>query len=206
MALAPVHVFLLLLALASFRTNADTNACVNQEPCSCTFSDGQVLSLRSLARSDSSAAFRLLNAFGLYDFYYNPCLPFTEGSCAGSDVAVCQHVRSVAGSGNYSCGVQSSAQFVRRDSDTSGLYLRYDKGDDDRRTYIKLVCGNGTESSLKFLSESPVKVYNLELTSPCACPGADENCQQKLRCIKVRSWLEPNALVPKHVLSCSINA
>lgn len=167
--------------------SADTNACVNEDPCTCKFNDGDVLSLRSLAKADSSAAFKVLNVQQSYDFFFNPCLTFTEGSCGGTDVAVCQDVIAQGQFGNYSCGTQSSAQFVHRDGDSSGLYLRYEDGDNGRKTYVKLTCNNASESTLSFVAENPLKVYNLELASPCACPGQADSCGKlpKVHCIKV---------------------
>lgn len=106
-------------------------------------------------------------------FSFNPCLTSRLLPCWGEDVAVCQNIINVQ---RFSGGRQSSGQFVHKEGDPTSLYLRFEGGDAGRKTYIKLICSSGPNSSLHYVSEDPHKVFHLELTTPCACPGRLDSC------------------------------
>ncbi|XP_019636022.1 PREDICTED: uncharacterized protein LOC109478745 [Branchiostoma belcheri] len=142
MALYEVALLLLLVSCGLMVTNtASAATCDQTGPCTCRMSDGTgEIDLSALASSDSALPkFENVNsASDDYVYSYNPCQPFTQGTC--KDVSACQYVPQLKT--YFPLGTQDSAKFIQEGQD---LTLRYfaGQGSSRRETKVKLVCDRG---------------------------------------------------------------
>ncbi|KAK7488281.1 hypothetical protein BaRGS_00020440 [Batillaria attramentaria] len=146
---------ILLCVICTNYTVADD--CTKINSCSCNSSEGTI-DLSALGNNDGSAKYLdQPDADGSWQFSYNPCHSFTEGTC--SDVAACQV--STDASQFYSIGTQDSAQF-KKDSDGNVMieYSATDQGT-QRTTQVSLVCDKSSDDTLKAMT----------LTSKHCCPS-----------------------------------
>ncbi|KAK6166572.1 hypothetical protein SNE40_023229 [Patella caerulea] len=143
--------------------------CVGNGPCSCTFDDGSgVVDISSLASTgqprfkDQPSAV----ATDAYLYSYNPCLPFTEGTCAG--VSACQNSFNTE---YYMIGDQTSAQWS---FDGTNIQVYYSKTQDGvlRETFVKYVCDVNAKTPTMIMNGElgPAQFY-MTVTTECACPN-----------------------------------
>ncbi|XP_046572937.1 uncharacterized protein LOC124280960 isoform X2 [Haliotis rubra] len=159
--------FLVLSVLCSTILGLCNSAelCHKVSSCSCRNSEG-LIDLAPLAKTDNTAAFSdLLDSAGYYKYSWNPCHPFTEGTCIG--VAGCQQDTN---SGDFtSIGKQDTAQFINDVSD--GLQIQYTDG--AKALSVTLKCDKMETGKLDVKGEIPAgsQQYYLTLHSKHACPG-----------------------------------
>ncbi|CAH1238264.1 Hypp5552 [Branchiostoma lanceolatum] len=170
MALYEITLLLLVSCILLLTNVASASTCEQTGPCTCRMSDGAgEIDLSALASSDSVLpAFQNVNSTGDdYVYSYNPCQPFTQGTC--KDVSACQYVPKLKT--YFPLGTQDSAKFIQEGQD---LTLRYiaGQGSSKRETKVKLVCGAG-ETTFTAEGQDPnvINLYHFTLKSPCACPG-----------------------------------
>ncbi|XP_042902711.1 cation-dependent mannose-6-phosphate receptor isoform X2 [Parasteatoda tepidariorum] len=148
--------------------------CSQMSNCKCKFTNGSVIDLTSLGYHHE-ARFKNMTPVNdkNYTYYYNPCFPFTLGG-ACTNVAVCQ-VAKFKKNEYQNCGNTSNG-FVWS-ADRNSLNLQYSVGGDDhnpRKTNVFLVCNKeATIPTLIVTGESKPgsMVYEMTLTSKCACPN-----------------------------------
>ncbi|XP_046350036.2 uncharacterized protein LOC124131017 isoform X1 [Haliotis rufescens] len=140
--------------------------CQKITSCSCRDSKG-LIDLTPLAKTDGTAAFTdLLDPKGYFKYSWNPCNPFTEGTCIG--VAGCQQDTNT---GDFaSVGKQDKAQFIN--DVTDGLQIQYTDG--AKTLYVTLKCDKKVTGKLDVTGEKPARSqqYYLTLHSKHACPGS----------------------------------
>ncbi|XP_066275456.1 uncharacterized protein [Branchiostoma lanceolatum] len=176
-------------------------SCVKTGPCSCRMDDGSgVIDLRPLVNGSPTdrtdrlveatpyRQCRCLRSFSLsrykdikssyipdsWVYSYNPCVPFSEGSC--KNVSVCAKDR--LNQRKYeSYGTQESAVFR---SDTGvGLVLGYVDSPSLRVGAVELWCVEKSQpQNFTVAGRHPVfpNTVIMALFSPCCCPGAGPNC------------------------------
>ncbi|XP_067649953.1 cation-dependent mannose-6-phosphate receptor-like [Haliotis asinina] len=144
-----------------------TELCHKVSSCSCRNSEG-LIDLSPLAKTDNTPAFSdLLDSPGYYKYSWNPCHPFTEGTCIG--VAGCQQDTD---SGDFtSIGKQDSALFIN--DVTDGLQIQYTDG--AKTLFVTLNCNKTETGKLDVKGENPPrsKQYYLTLHSKYACPATE---------------------------------
>ncbi|KAK3591981.1 hypothetical protein CHS0354_031488 [Potamilus streckersoni] len=101
-------------------------------------------------------------------FSWNPCTPFSEGSC--NNMAVCQKRPFIPMPEYHSLGDQNSAVFAS--DDTGKLTLSYKAVQEgvSRTSIITLTCEQQTEGILDVAGETQQTKYYMELKSKYACP------------------------------------
>ncbi|XP_078572649.1 uncharacterized protein LOC144859663 [Branchiostoma floridae x Branchiostoma japonicum] len=151
-------------------------SCVKTGPCSCKMDDGSgVIDLSPLV--NGSPTYKDIHATYFPDtwvYSYNPCVPFSEGSC--KNVSVCAKGR-LSHSKYESYGTQESAEF-KSDTDV-GLVLGYVDSPSYRVGAVELWCVEKNQpQNLTVLGRHPMwpNTIIMALFSPCCCPGAGPNC------------------------------
>eukprot|EP00058_Branchiostoma_floridae_P009666 XP_002595154.1 hypothetical protein BRAFLDRAFT_67949 [Branchiostoma floridae] len=156
--------------------------CEKTGPCSCNMSDGSgEVNLQLLLSGNPTFKDYQSTIFPDGFLYsWNPCEPFSEGSC--KDVAACKSVSD--GSEYTDIGKQDSVQISGGRDDSSGdvvVSFAYTSADGERFKDIP-----ATTVPDDFLySWNPCEPFDegackdvalFQLTSACACPGADVDC------------------------------
>ncbi|CAL1534096.1 unnamed protein product [Lymnaea stagnalis] len=140
--------------------------CTKTGPCSCTYSDKHI-DFSSLASTTSEPKWKdTYDQFYNNRFSYNPCKPFTEGTCV--NVAVCQ----LNNAGQYfECGSQESANFLL--DQTSGLpAVEYSKTDGTgltRYSRVLLNCITTEGDAIEIQGEGQTGHYGFKLNSKKCC-------------------------------------
>ncbi|KAI8515461.1 hypothetical protein Bbelb_062740 [Branchiostoma belcheri] len=150
--------------------------CVKTGPCSCRMDDGSgVIDLSPLVKG--SPTYKDMRSYYIPDtwvYSYNPCVPFSEGSC--KNVSVCARNR-LHHSKYESYGTQESAVF-KSDTDV-GLVLGYVDSPTLRVGAVELWCVEKNQpQNLTVVGRMPMwpNTIIMALFSPCCCPGAGPNC------------------------------
>ncbi|XP_048755153.1 cation-dependent mannose-6-phosphate receptor-like [Ostrea edulis] len=146
------------------------NTCKKVNSCKCKLDDGKVIDLKPLAKSNGPAYLDVLDSGGVDLYSWNPCEPFSEGSC--TNAAVCQ---THAGQ-QYNCGSQDSAVFSYDSS--SQMYIITYQADtytnDLRTTMLLLDCDQGPDVFQPVVETSPGN-YVLVFKGKYACPRDDDS-------------------------------
>lgn len=161
-------VLLTLLKLGCLVTAQGT--CKKVNSCKCKLDDGKVIDLDPLAKSNGPAFLDVSDSAGVDLYSWNPCKPFTEGTC--SNAAVCQ---SHSGA-QYNCGTQDSAQFGY-DTSNNVYTVTYSadtvsKSNELRTTTLYLYCDQGPDM-FQPIGEAVQGTYALIYKGKYACPRED---------------------------------
>ncbi|KAK7489260.1 hypothetical protein BaRGS_00019512, partial [Batillaria attramentaria] len=145
--------------------------CTKTGPCSCDSPQGSI-DLSPIASSDGSPAFMdMEDTQSAYRYSYNPCHPFTEGSC--TDVASCQI--TLDKTQQFPAGSQDSADF-QQDSGTGDIKIVYSSTDSfgtTRKTEVTLKCDPGPDTlSVSGETGENSATYAMTLSSPHCCRGS----------------------------------
>lgn len=152
-----------------------SEVCKTVNACRCQFANGSVINLESLgSRGHARWQNEIASNPDGYTYFYNPCFEFklpenpTSKSECDSGVAACQVCKTM--DYYYSLGTQQSAKFVWN-QEKSILQLIYTSDSHIiRTTKITLICDARAENaSLLVKGEVPETVYEMTLTSRCAC-------------------------------------
>ncbi|XP_078573387.1 uncharacterized protein LOC144860145 [Branchiostoma floridae x Branchiostoma japonicum] len=153
-----------------------TPTCEKTGPCSCRMSDGSgEVNLQPLLAGNPT--FKDIPATTVPDdflYSWNPCEPFDEGSC--KDVAVCQKTKD--GSQYSDLGRHDTVEIQASQDPITGqsaVSFGYTSADGQRSSLIIATCGAG-DTEFTVDGQDVPNSYLFQLTSACACPGADVNC------------------------------
>ncbi|XP_035209961.1 uncharacterized protein LOC118184404 [Stegodyphus dumicola] len=161
-----IYLFFLWFTLSSLIQYVSSEECTYVNSCQCVYKNGSIVDLTSLG-DRHKARFENITV-GNYSYYYNPCYSFklgTGNSACAKGVAVCQ----VSKIGHYfDCGDQNYVSFLWNKT-TKLPYVQYVAA--PRKTKVTLVCSETAyEPSLNVTGETERDVYEMALTSRCACP------------------------------------
>ena len=139
--------------------------CTQLDQCSCRFDDGRgTVDLSGIAMhgtpliSDVKA--------GLYYYSFNPCFPFTEGTCQG--VAGCQLENSSKSDIYTDIAAVSS---VDLSFDGSNIVGNYTSADGSRNTIVTYVCDATVEKPIAIVNGEPCeRTYAFTIVSKDICP------------------------------------
>ena len=178
--------FIILTLLATGLANCDAlpvtkdvdnqPECVKIDECSCMLKNVEtpgIINLRgSLIVNGSHPAYQTQGKSeqtGLeYDFYYNPCVNFSDYGCPAT--GICQ---TGYGASN-DLGNLKTVNFVYQDNSVVAIYKSQfdDKYGDNRTSQVELVCDESEElGRFEFVSEPTERHYRFILYTKCACPG-----------------------------------
>ncbi|XP_066302985.1 uncharacterized protein [Branchiostoma lanceolatum] len=153
-----------------------TPTCDKTGPCSCRMSDGTgEVDLSPLLAGNPT--FKDVPATEVPDdflYSWNPCEPFDEGSCQG--VAVCQKKND--GSAYYDLGRHDSVEIQASQDPITGasaVSFGYTSADGQRSSLIIATCTTG-DTDFTVDGQDVPNSYLFQLSSACACPGADADC------------------------------
>nr|KAI8756284.1 cation-dependent mannose-6-phosphate receptor isoform X1 [Biomphalaria glabrata] len=153
----------LLCVLMSLVQIQAVEVCVKVGPCSCTYADKHI-DLSPLVQNPGPRFKDMYDQYYNNRFSYNPCIAFTESTCA--NMAVCQ--QNLQGQ-FFPCGSQESAVFVSSDVGVT-LQYSYHDGALTRTSNVELVCATDDTVSLEILGENPSLFYSFKLHSKACCP------------------------------------
>ena len=156
--------------------DVDQPECVKIDECSCMLKNVEtpgIINLRgSLIVNGSHPAYQTQGKSeqtGLeYDFYYNPCVNFSDYGCPAT--GICQ---TGYGASN-DLGNLKTVNFVYQDNSVVAIYKSQfdDKYGDNRTSQVELVCDESEElGRFEFVSEPTERHYRFILYTKCACPG-----------------------------------
>ncbi|KAL3832663.1 hypothetical protein ACJMK2_024286, partial [Sinanodonta woodiana] len=156
-------------ALVTVLSRANSDICTKTSACSCTYSDGSTVDLSPLDSSGGTPRFYdVLDDQRVDMFSWNPCTPFSEGSC--NNVAVCQKRTFIPNPEYYSLGDQNSAVFANDNTGKPTLSYKAVQGGVSRTSIITLTCEQQTDGILLAAGEKEPTKYYMELKSKYACP------------------------------------
>ncbi|XP_022079585.1 uncharacterized protein LOC110973228 [Acanthaster planci] len=147
--------------------------CTKIDDCSCRIPDGKEINIRSLGYNGSRAPrFGFAQAWGPWEYAYNPCYAWTDSNKCRNIVACQQSTDFLS---EFAIG-DPTATWTHDDRNYNIEYSSL--GDDNitRTSVVKLVCDvKADEPTLEMFGFSPVGPahveYDFTLTSKCACPG-----------------------------------
>lgn len=154
---------LALLVLGVVRHVEGAN-CVKNDACSCTYDDGSgTVDFHELAGTSGPRLFDQYDNKRQFKYSYNPCNPFTEGSC--SNVAVCESTVDASGATSFTtpAGTQESATFT----DTGGqlkVVYKTRPTEFNYQTTVTLKCDASLTGSPKFDIAGAVTFNTVEMT------------------------------------------
>ncbi|XP_042902709.1 uncharacterized protein [Parasteatoda tepidariorum] len=166
-----MHLIVVILSVINAVTGEQ---CTQTSNCECKFTNGSVIDLTSLGYHHE-ARFKHLTAKCKKDnfkYYYNPCFPFNlGGSCI--DVAVCQVQFSSTPKNiqHWDCGNNNNEFIWNTERSAYTLVYTAHNHSDERKTIVELKCSKeATTPLLEVRGELQTRVYEMRLTSRCACP------------------------------------
>ncbi|KAL4222230.1 hypothetical protein ACF0H5_018267 [Mactra antiquata] len=141
----------------------EANDCKTESPCKCKFDDGGEFDITNLGKQDGTALIQDNFAPDNYAYSFNPCYPFTEGTCVNA--AACQY-----DSNNniyYNIGDASKVAFSYDGTNIIGTYT----ADDDARTStVTFICDPSADPPTYTTDgETSTAIYSFHVTSKLAC-------------------------------------
>ncbi|XP_015903376.1 uncharacterized protein [Parasteatoda tepidariorum] len=173
--------------------------CTQLSNCICKFTNGSVIDLTSLGYQNEARFKRIGRKNSYFKFYYNPCFPFTLGG-ACIDVSVCQVGPSSSNNEaeNWDCGNSNNEFIWNTTHKTFTLVYTAHSQHPRRKTIVNLKCDEEAITPiLEFEKELPeTMVYEMTLTSRCACPDL---CQVSDLCYVAPKSASPVSTSPVSV-------
>ncbi|XP_045170384.2 uncharacterized protein LOC123532858 [Mercenaria mercenaria] len=145
----------------------DGKNCKQDGQCKCTFDDGSgTVDLSLIGRQDGTPLMQDQFAPDNYAYSFNPCYPFTEGTCVNA--AACQY--DSANNIYYNIGDSSK---VTLSYDGMNVVGTYESDDGARSSTVTFQCDpNANPPTTTALGETSTTVYGFTVTSKYACPSS----------------------------------
>ncbi|XP_045169913.1 cation-dependent mannose-6-phosphate receptor-like [Mercenaria mercenaria] len=149
---------------------SDGKSCVQDGQCKCTFDDGSgTVDLSPIGRQDGTPLMQDQFAPDNYAYSFNPCYPFTEGTCVNA--AACQY--DSANNIYYNIGDSSK---VTLSFDGLNIVGTYESDDGARSSTVTFQCDpNADPPTDTALGETSTTIYGFTVASKYACvPGGPD--------------------------------
>ncbi|XP_033631741.1 uncharacterized protein LOC117293505 [Asterias rubens] len=168
--------FLAVLLCVVYSVVVGAQSCARVDDCSCSI-NGKQINLESLGYPDSRAPrfpYELGPPSAGWEYAYNPCYPFSDGSGRCNNAVVCQRYLGTT-TEIFNVG-DATANWM---SDTEGIYIEYshsDEGGTKRTSHVYLSCDPTADvPRLERRGQDGFQaLYLFTLTTKCACPGTCE--------------------------------
>ncbi|XP_052808450.1 cation-dependent mannose-6-phosphate receptor-like [Mya arenaria] len=159
---------LLLVVLVLHASETLCATCVQSGQCACTYDDGSgTVDLSPIASTDQSNPL-IRDAFApdTYAYSFNPCLPFTEGTCVNA--AACQFDTN----GNIYYNIGDSSKVTLANSGTT-ITATYVADDGARQSKATFTCDpNKDPPDVQALGETSQSFYEFAITTKYACASS----------------------------------
>ncbi|KAH3719472.1 cation-dependent mannose-6-phosphate receptor-like [Dreissena polymorpha] len=144
--------------------HGESKQCVQNDECSCTFDDGSGKVDLSMLGSKSTSIIRDIFAPDNYAYSFNPCYPFSEGTCANAAGCQIDTARSIY----YNIGDSKKVDFSFDGSNVVGAYTAHDGA---RKSQVTYICDPSASSpTFTVMGETKQSFYEFRISSKYACP------------------------------------
>lgn len=139
--------------------------CVTESPCKCTFDDNSgTVDLTSIGNTDGSALAQNVAARDGFMYSFNPCYPFSEGTCTAAAACQIDGRKWVY----FNIGDSSSVAFSYDGSNVIATYIAPDKV---RKSVVTYICDrSATTPQISVFGETAFTTYGFNVTSRAVCP------------------------------------
>ncbi|XP_069110758.1 uncharacterized protein [Argopecten irradians] len=152
--------------------------CVKTGPCSCQFSDGQIIDLTPLSSTDvNNPTFMDIPGASTSELYsWNPCADFSEGPDNCQNVAVCNIHQNLPNAEYFNLGTTDSVSYTTDDLGAVTISYQYTQAGTptvQRNSHILLSCDQSQDGALTAQGPQPDPSspdYYFGLNSRYACP------------------------------------